>query len=70
MRLSALPTTGEELRLGERVVGHVGGVALSPEHGPIALALVRREVEPGARIAVGEHGGEALVVELPFAAAD
>jgi hypothetical protein len=31
---------------------------------------VRREAEPGARIVVGEHGSEALVVELPFAAAD
>jgi tRNA-modifying protein YgfZ len=66
LRLSSPATTGEELRLGERVVGHVGSVAISPEHGPIALALVRREAEPGARVAVGEHGGEALVVELPF----
>jgi folate-binding protein YgfZ len=70
LRLSAPAATGEELRLGERVVGRVGSVARSPLHGPIALALVRREAEPGARIALGEHGGEALVVELPFAAAD
>jgi folate-binding protein YgfZ len=69
LRLSAPATTGEELRLGERTVGRVGGVALSPEHGPIALALVRREAEPGARVAVGEHGVEAEVVELPFGAA-
>ena len=68
LRLSAPTMAGEELRLGERVVGNVGSFALSPEHGPIALALVRREAEPGARIAVGEHGNEALVVELPFAA--
>jgi folate-binding protein YgfZ len=67
LRLSAPAAPGEELRLGERAVGHVGSVALSPEHGPIALALVRREAEPGARIVVGEHGSEALVVELPFA---
>ncbi|HTA35781.1 MAG TPA: glycine cleavage T C-terminal barrel domain-containing protein [Solirubrobacteraceae bacterium] len=69
LRLSAPATTGEELRLGERVVGHVGSVALSPEHGPIGLAVVRREAELGARIAVGEHGSEAEVLELPFAAA-
>jgi folate-binding protein YgfZ len=68
LRLSAPATTGEELRLGERVVGHVGSVARSPLHGPIALALVRREAEPGATVAVGEHGVEALVVELPFSA--
>jgi folate-binding protein YgfZ len=67
LRLSAPASTGEELRLGERTVGHVGSVALSPEHGLIALALVRREAEPGAHVAVGEHGSEAEVVELPFA---
>jgi tRNA-modifying protein YgfZ len=67
LRLSAPATTGEELRLGERSVGRLGSVAASPEHGPIALALVRREAPPGARVAVGEHGNEALVVELPFA---
>jgi glycine cleavage system aminomethyltransferase T len=34
--------------------------------GPIALALVRREAEPGATVSVGEQGAEATVVELPF----
>jgi folate-binding protein YgfZ len=68
LRLTALATAGEELRLGERSVGRLGSVAVSPEHGPIALALARREAEPGATVAVGEHGVEALVVELPFAA--
>jgi tRNA-modifying protein YgfZ len=68
LRLSGPATPGEELKLGERVVGYVGSFALSPECGPIALALVRREAEPGARIAVGSHGNEALVVELPFTA--
>ncbi len=52
--------------LGERSVGRLGSVVLSPRHGPIALALVRREAAPGTRVAVGEHGDEALVVELPF----
>src|SRR4029077_2313385 len=37
---------GEELRLGERTVGHLSSVALSPTQGAIALALVRREAEP------------------------
>jgi folate-binding protein YgfZ len=67
LRLGAPATTGEELRLGERSVGRLGSVVLSPEHGPIGLALVRREAEPGAHLSVGEHGNEALVVELPFA---
>ena len=39
-----------ELRLGERAVGRVGSVAVSPRSGPIALALVRREAEPGATV--------------------
>jgi tRNA-modifying protein YgfZ len=66
LRLSAPAHPGEELRLGERSVGHLGSVALSPELGPIALALVRREAEPGATVSVGEHGASAEVVELPF----
>ncbi len=58
---------GEELRLGERVVGRVSSAAVSPRFGPIALALVRREAEPGATVSVGEHGAGAEVAELPFA---
>jgi folate-binding protein YgfZ len=66
LRLSALVDVGEELRLGERSLGRLGSVALSPELGPIALALVRKEAEPGAIIAVGERGVTAEVTELPF----
>jgi tRNA-modifying protein YgfZ len=60
-------TLGEELRLGERVVGRLGSVVESPVHGAIALALVRREAGPGDTLAVGERGASATVVELPFA---
>lgn len=66
LRLSAPAVSGEELRLGERVVGRLGSISTSPEHGPIALALVRREAEPGTTLAATEHGVSALVVELPF----
>jgi folate-binding protein YgfZ len=66
LRLSAPVAGGEELRLGERTVGHVGSVALSPTLGPIALALVRREAEPGDTVQVGEASVSAQVVELPF----
>jgi folate-binding protein YgfZ len=69
LRLSAPAHPGDELHLGERSVGRLGSVALSPELGPIALALVRREAEPGATVSVGEGGASAVVVELPFAAA-
>ena len=67
LRLTAPATTGDELRLGERVVGHVGSSAVSDRLGPIALALVRREAEPGATLSVGEQGVSAEVVALPFA---
>ena len=50
--------------LGEKQVGTVGSVADSPTHGTIALALVRREAEPGAEVLVA--GTPATVVELPF----
>jgi tRNA-modifying protein YgfZ len=66
LRLSAPVAGGEELRLGERAVGRVGSVALSPALGPIALALVRREAAPGDIVAVADAGVSAQVVELPF----
>ncbi len=66
LRLSAPVGSGAELRLGERTVGHVGSVAASPTLGPIALALVRREAEPGETVQVGDAGVSAQVVELPF----
>jgi tRNA-modifying protein YgfZ len=68
LRLSAPAEPGAELRLGERVVGRLTSAVVSPAHGPIGLALVRREAEPGASVSVGERGSEAEVIELPFAA--
>jgi folate-binding protein YgfZ len=66
LRLSEPAASGEELRLGERPVGRLGSTAVSPRLGPIALALLRREAEPGAILSVGEHGASAEVVALPF----
>jgi folate-binding protein YgfZ len=66
LRLSAPVAAGEELRTDERSVGHVGSVARSATLGTIALALVRREAEPGDTLAVGKDGVTAQVVELPF----
>jgi folate-binding protein YgfZ len=68
LRLSGPAATGDALRLGEREVGRVGTVVDAPGLGPVALALVRREAEPGAELTVGEAGAAATVVELPFAA--
>ena len=67
LRLSAPAQRGDELRLGERVLGHVGSVADSPRFGAIGLAIVRREAEPGTTVTVGDDGATADVVELPFA---
>ena len=68
LALSAPAAPGTSLRLGEKEVGKVGGACVSPALGPIALAIVRREAEPGATLAVGDGGVSAAVVELPFGA--
>jgi len=74
LRLSAPAESGAELSLGDRVVGHLGSVALSPRLGPIALALVRREAGPGSVLTCGERNASATsppqgeVCELPFPA--
>ncbi|HUH80525.1 MAG TPA: glycine cleavage T C-terminal barrel domain-containing protein [Solirubrobacteraceae bacterium] len=68
LRLSAPAQHGSELRLDGRTVGRLGSYARSPRLGPIGLALVRREAEPGSTLEVGEEGVTAEVVELPFPA--
>jgi folate-binding protein YgfZ len=66
LRLEAPVGDGEEIRLGDRAVGEVGTAVLSPAHGPIALAIVRREAEPGARVEVGDDAVAAEVVAPVF----
>ncbi|HTR76105.1 MAG TPA: glycine cleavage T C-terminal barrel domain-containing protein [Solirubrobacterales bacterium] len=66
LRLSGVAVPGAPLRLGEKEVGTLGGAVVSPALGPIGLAIVRREAEPGARLLVGEDGVTAEVVALPF----
>jgi folate-binding protein YgfZ len=64
LRLSAPVPTGTPLVLGEREVGRVGSSLVSPRHGAIALALVRREAGVGDELAAGD--ARAVVSELPF----
>jgi tRNA-modifying protein YgfZ len=64
LRLSEPLASGSELCLGDRRVGVLGSSVLSPRFGPIGLALLRREVEPGMTVAA--EGGVARVQELPF----
>jgi tRNA-modifying protein YgfZ len=66
LRLSAPADAGTALVLGEKEVGRLGSAAVSPALGPIGLAILRREAEPGAELAVGEDGVTADVVALPF----
>jgi len=66
LRLSGAAAPGAALRLGEKEVGTLGGSVVSPLLGPIGLAIVRREAEPGVELAVGEDGVTAEVVALPF----
>ena len=53
------------MSLGDRELGTLGTVVLSPALGVIALAILRREAEPGTTVQV-DGAGEAEVVELPF----
>ena len=66
LRLDGKAATGDELRLDDRVVGTLGSCVTSPTLGPIGLAIVRREAQPGAQVSVGEGGAGGLVTELPF----
>lgn len=59
-----------------KAVGDIRSAALSPRLGPIALAMVRREIEPGTTIQAVANPETterletpALIVRLPFAAA-
>ncbi|MGH9063564.1 MAG: YgfZ/GcvT domain-containing protein, partial [Acidimicrobiales bacterium] len=63
------PGPGAELVGGERVVGELTTVALSPGlEAVVALAYVRREVEPpaGVELRWGAHAVDAQVRELPL----
>jgi folate-binding protein YgfZ len=66
LRLTAEAAHGDPIMLGDRQVGSIGSTCVSPAHGPIALALVRREAATGDTVKVGEQGIEAEVIDLPF----
>jgi folate-binding protein YgfZ len=64
LRLTEPAGRGADIMLGEKMVGRLGSVCVSPRLGPIALALVRREAAPGDTVSVA--GADAEVVALPF----
>jgi tRNA-modifying protein YgfZ len=59
-----LPAVGAAVRAGDRDVGRVGTAVVSPAYGPIALAILRREVPDGAEVDAGGVAGRAESV--PF----
>jgi folate-binding protein YgfZ len=66
LRLSTPAVPGDSITFGEREVGTIGSACVSPIHGPIALALIRREAAPGDEVLVGAGGARAVVVDPPF----
>lgn len=69
--LLASPPDGDaRVIAGDADVGDVRSRAVSPRLGAIALAMLRRTVEPGTAVTVRSSGGDALatVVALPFSA--
>ena len=66
LRLSGPARPGDSVVLAEKEVGEVGSAVVSPALGPIGLAILRREAEPGTTVAVGEDDVTAEVVALPF----
>lgn len=55
-------TAGAPVVAGDREVGAVGAAVISPARGPLALAILRREAEPGAEVDAG--GIRATVEEV------
>jgi folate-binding protein YgfZ len=64
LRLGGPVEPGAAVLAGEREVGRVGSAVVSPRVGPIALAILRREVAVGDHVRVGEADAE--VVAPPF----
>jgi tRNA-modifying protein YgfZ len=66
---TSAPLRGAELsNVDGTACGDVRSSIVSPRFGPIALAMVRREVDPGGRVTVRREGDmmHAEVVTLPF----
>jgi folate-binding protein YgfZ len=66
LRLQAPANDDDPIMFDNREVGRIGTAVVSPASGPIALAVIRRQAEPGARVEVGDDHVPATVAELPF----
>ena len=65
LKLSAPVEPGTTLVLGEKEVGRVTSAVVSPVHGPIALAIVRRQAEPGDTLPAGDATAEVVETSRP-----
>ena len=68
---AVVPPVGARVTYGGRMVGTLTSVAESPAmRAPVAMALIRREAQPGTRVEVSwEQGGvEAMIEQLPLIA--
>jgi folate-binding protein YgfZ len=68
LRLTGPASSGDAVLVDGRDVGRVGSAVVSPRLGPIALAVVRREVAVGDRVMVGAAGVEAEIADAAAAA--
>ena len=66
LKLSSPAERGDLITGEGRELGEVSTACVSPALGPIALAVIRREAEPGATVVLGNDGNSAEVVELPL----
>ena len=57
-----LPEAGDEVLVDDAVVGRVTVASLHHELGPIALAVLKRSVDPAAALTVAASSGEVLAV--------
>lgn len=60
---AVLPASGSEVVAADAVVGHVTSSALHHELGPIALAVVKRAVDPVAELRVRADGTEVAAAQ-------
>lgn len=63
-----LPEVGDELFLGERVVGKVTAVGNHYEAGPIALALIKRNIDPSSQLSFENGHGATQEILVPQSA--
>ena len=66
--LGAPAAPGAAVLSGGREVGRLTSAGVAPDLGPIALATVRHELEPGAEVEVEGSGAPGRIVALPFPA--